>query len=133
LLSYMVTRGNRRFLIVWFAMCSFALLCNVAPIRGEIQAENLNTGTPRICLFTNRGDGFWPFSTEFFDDRWWTNRDYVEFPYRKNGAIVDADGYIRNDIPSEFNGLFNGFEYLEFLVYGILGICIVFVPKIWNP
>ncbi|CAG5074469.1 hypothetical protein DYBT9623_05156 [Dyadobacter sp. CECT 9623] len=128
----MLNQKNKQFLIVWFTICLFALLCNVAPIEGEVQSEDFNNGKPRIHLLTNQGSGFWPFSTEFRDSRWWDNRDYVEYPWRKNGPLADADGNIRNDIPSEFNGIFNGFDYLEFLVYGIIGLAIVYFPKIWN-
>jgi hypothetical protein len=92
----------------------FALICNVGPIRAQIKSEN-----PYINILSN-GDtaGFWPFSNNFTGES-------GTFIWDHNGE----EDYYSND---GFNGIFNGFSYLEFFVYGVIGIAIVIFPKIWN-
>ena len=62
-------------------------------------------------LFTDgydRTNGFWPFVQ-------YTPRIY--YPLGVN---------------SSFNGIFAGYDVSEFITYIILGLAIVFLPKIWN-
>ncbi|MCF2490246.1 hypothetical protein [Dyadobacter sp. CY347] len=96
-----------------------------------------------IYLFSSgyNNDGFWPFSTYIIESEYMTN------PSEENLAENESREYARNhpdmyvseshlDVKTynvtTFNGVFNGFDYWEFLIYGIIGLAFVYIPKVWN-
>lgn len=112
----MITIKQRRFIICWLAICFFALLCNIGPIEGELKEFD---GKSYFNLFANKSSsdyGFWPFSNSF-------SGSYYD--YESEG--LTATGSLKG-----FNGIFNGFTYLEFVVYGAVGFAIILVPKYWK-
>lgn len=126
-----LTAKERRFLIIWVSLCAFALLCNVAPIKGTIKKGQ--PGWPRSEKFEpatnlfasgNKEDmaEFWPLNANFVNKNEYYENGHSGFHY----SLVD-----NSNGPSGFYGIFNGFDYLEFFVYSFLGLAIIFVPKIW--
>lgn len=123
-----ITQSQKRFLIVWFCINLFALIVNIVPIEGKLTSnDSLNS----VYWFTREGDSkkFWPF-TNYVDN--WTR------PKGNNyGLFSDAGDFSvinKSDLEhvSRFNGFFHSYDISEFMVYTILGIAIIFVPKIWN-
>lgn len=123
--------SERRFLIVWICICLFALISNIAPIRGIIDsgASGSYSSTyfrPTSMLFSS-GDAeeaskkFWPF-TNSFQNKYAYITDYSKELYLLGPSNLPDPGFF---------GIFNGFDYLEFIVYTLLGLAIVFIPKIW--
>lgn len=118
-----LTQKNRRFLIVWFAILTFALLCNLVPIRGKIrdyqQLDERGKAIPAIFLFTdgNSDDyGFWPF---------------VSYTDNYIGSFA-ADSIENATDMRVFYGIFHFFGFWEYLIYGAVGLAIVFLPQIWH-
>ncbi len=111
-----ITKGERRFLILWLATWSFAFFVNLADIKGEL----LNNSTPQYLFTKNNKEyqsDFFPFTTfvkndELKPEKAWSN------PYLSERYTC-------------FNGLFNSFNLVEWLVFCTIGTAIVFVPKIW--
>ncbi len=119
---------DRRFLIVWISVNAFALFVNIAHIKGELQKKSGYwdyNNIPQWNLFTE-GNGidedysifhpatFWPFTT-----------DFTTYNIRSsNGNLYDER--------KGFAGIFNEYSYLEFIVYCLLGIAVVIVPKLWS-
>lgn len=102
------TKKENRFLAVWVAVCTFALLCNIIPIRGEVRKN--------VYLFSsayqNPSEYFWPFSDFVYD----------EFMGRYDGE---------NIYRTHFCGIFNSFDYKEFIIYIMLVLIIMVIRKIW--
>ena len=125
-----ITKRERRFLIIWMGVCLFAFLSTIAPIRGTIIDDNFQYGTqtnPGIWLFSSGSPSraakqFWPFTSDFIYEH---NITPIE-----NGVLM---GHVRGYLGKThgFWGIFNGFDYLELLVYSLLGLAIIFIPKIW--
>lgn len=96
----MITKGERRFLILWLATWSFAFFVNLTDINGKI----FRNTTPQYIFTENsehRTQDFYPFTT-----------------------FIEAHCTC-------FNGIFNSFNLVEWVVYCLIGIGIVFIPKIW--
>lgn len=119
----MLTIKNRRFLIVWFLVSGFALLCNIANLRGQIKDQKLNSKGKYdmyINILSSYGsteNSFWPFTNTFIEKYQYVSADDTTVP----------DNWVKG-----FEGIFNGFNYLEFIVYGIVALAIVYVPKMWK-
>jgi hypothetical protein len=97
---------EKRFLIIWILLHSFALFVNLAEVSGKIDRDNF--------LFTNTDplyskNGFWPF---------------VNF---EGTNYYPADGNVLY-----FNGLFYSYGLSAFIFYILLGIGIVYIPKLWK-
>lgn len=130
-----VTLKERRFLIVWTCINIFALIVNITPIRGKIRnAEESNTlihdrvvldsYKPGFYIWTSGEDKifFWPF-TKFFD------KEISRVPSgNENYGFLTSKSRLKN-----FQGIFNGYDFSEFIIYSILGFAIIFVPKLWSP
>lgn len=118
-----MTLKNKRFLIVWFLTSGFALLCNVANLRGEIKENKLNSrGKYDMYIniltgYENPENSFWPFTNTFIE---------------KYRYISVNDTTVPDDLIKGFAGIFNGFDYLEFIVYGIVALAIIYIPKMWK-
>lgn len=119
----MISKKEKRFLIVWFLVITFAYLCNAVPIHGTITPyEELDADgyqKTAVFLFTSGGGeyDFWPF---------------VDYTYGYNGVFA-SDTYNFEKYPVRvFNGIFYSFNGWEFLIYGAIGLGIVFLPKIWK-
>lgn len=136
-----LTVSNKRFLITWISINAFALFVNIAHIEGRILNGNhitvstndefsyeyarLTTKDDKatVCLFMDNNKpiyprpSFYPFTSDFL---------YVCFgSYRlpdKSGLIYYFD--------KGFLGAFNGYGHLEFIIYSILGIAIIYIPKL---
>jgi len=120
-----LTLNQKRFLIVWILLNSFALFVNLADIRGAIDNSDtsynsygylIHNGTDRIIyLFTNSSgqnkSDFWPFTS------------YYSINYPSNSGFP---------IQHFYGGLFNSYDIPEYIFYMVLGFAIVFVPKLWN-
>ncbi|WP_276345636.1 hypothetical protein [Daejeonella sp. JGW-45] len=114
-----ITIAQRRFLILWVLFHSFALFVNVFKISGTIVNESYDAGTywksKYVQLFTTGPDeDFWPI-TEYS-----SYRKYI--PYYR-------------DTPEEvynFNGIFNSYDFTEYIFYFLIGLGIVFIPKLWQ-
>ncbi|WP_118972468.1 hypothetical protein [Taibaiella koreensis] len=103
--------SEKRFLIVWIGVCSFAFFVNLADLKGHYtRGGNIWTSGQ------NQGD-FWPF-TNF--------TTYVE-----GVTFVGIDPSYSYASHTGFNGIFNSFDLPEFVFYSFLGLAIVFIPKIW--
>ena len=113
------TLKQKRFLIVWCCFHLLALLVNIVPINGDLSHQvKHNEFSPEnneyniLYVFTNgydKTDGFWPF---------------VKYSYSKyyyNTGTVDV-----------FNGIFAGYDIGEAVTYILIGIAIVFLPKLWR-
>ncbi|WP_395051003.1 hypothetical protein [Flavobacterium sp.] len=119
-----ITLKEKRFLIIWLGICGFACFMNAAKVGGKIDFGNgryqyLFFYNPRLTGDTYNED-FYPF-TEFIVD------NSARYPSENFSQYFIDDGtYIR------FNGIFNSFDLPEFIFYSILGLCIVFTPKVWK-
>lgn len=104
-----ITQKERRFLIIWIGVCAFAWFVNYAQIRGYVGNQ--------VYLFTIGWDStdFWPF-TNFTHNLELDNNIGPGFRLNDTGA---------------FYGIFKSFNSPEFIVYSLLGVAIIFVPKIW--
>ena len=106
------TVDKKKILIIWIAINVFALLTNIAPIKGQIKLDSPNT----YYIFTNaeyqRNNGFWPF-VDFTEN-------YVSYNYYGGTDIVI------------FRGIFYNYNFLAFITYSTLGVLIFFFRRIWN-
>jgi len=112
-----LTTNQKRFLIVWVIFHFLALFVNIADVRGLTNPslpENGKTGY-QICLFTQYGhDGFWPF-VQFYKE------NYEQLYATSYGKIV------------YFNGLFYSYDLSAFVFYMLVGLGVVFIPRLWSP
>lgn len=108
-----LTTNEKRFLVIWIIVHSFALFVNLADIEGAIDFNNRDYTYTPTYFFThynsNRSD-FWPF-TKFIT----TSRC--------------ADCVSSETI---FEGVFNSYGTAEYLFYMVIGLAIIFVPKLWR-
>ncbi len=99
-----LTLNQKRFLVYWMLFHSFALFVNVAGIYGTIHIDNHTT----ISIFTDPpttgNQGFWPFVS-----------------YSMSNFV-----YYR----SSFHGIFYNYRFSEYIFYIVLGLVIIFVPKL---
>ena len=109
-----LSKGERRFLILWLSTWSFAFFVNFTDINGKI-----GSSAPHY-IFTinkeNREKDFYPF-TEFIGDEKKAKRSWSN-PYVPDWYTC-------------FYGFFPSFNFIEWITFCALGIGIVFVPKIW--
>lgn len=143
----MLTQKNRRFLIIWFSVIIFALLCNIVPITGHLSDISWNkTGKPAstpIYLFS-RGydkDDFWPFNPSIIESEYMTNpteearaENESRLYARAHPGLYVSETHLNVETYNvfTFNGIFEGFDYWEFVIYGVVGLAVVFLPNIWN-
>jgi hypothetical protein len=116
-----LTLFQRRFLIIWVTVNSFALLSNLAMIRGIIETQDST-----IFLFTNYNLGtdsdFWPF-TSYYQESIGTPPETTSIP----GDVIPGTP------PHYFyGGLFNSYGIPEYICYMVLGLAIIFIPKFWK-
>lgn len=134
-MSMKISLKQRRFLIVWGIFHLFALTVNMIPVEGlvhisgkiwtktnptGIDAHYVNVERP-LYIFTypdhSAIDGnFWPFV------KMW-EADYLG----SNSYNDDSDMYT-----GRFKGLFYNYSYKAFIVYILIGLAIVFLPKLWS-
>ena len=90
-------------------------------VRHRIEKE----GETEIHLFTNSSienkGGVFPFHGPFF---------LTEFELEHMSYSGSSD-YVRYAY-KYFNGIFNGYTYIDFAVYLILGFAIIYLPKMWK-
>jgi len=126
-----ITINQKRFLIVWILIHSFALFVNLAHIKGEYYNKVYQLGGENReikYLFTNsiNQDQFWPFT------------DYTTNTFKKDTVgITPTDNdfniiSLRTTSTEYFNGVFNSYNFPEFIFYILIGFAIVFVPKLWS-
>lgn len=96
-------------MILWITLNSFALFVNLADIEGRI-SDNGNT-TVNLFTATNEKSDFWPFTTYY--------KKYLGF------GNSSTDSYY-------FQGIFNSYDLPEYIFYVVLGISIVYIPKVWR-
>ena len=108
---------------------------NIVPIKGlihfsgkiwtktsstGIDANYINVERPLFVFtdgeYSTNGGSFWPFV------KMW-EADILGY----NSYNDDTDMYT-----GRFKGLFYNYNYKAFIVYLLLGLAIVFLPKIWN-
>jgi len=109
-----LTVNQKRFLIVWVLFHSLALFVNLAHIDGKIQDGNSSNDNTTIYLFNGIGgqdSDFWPFTS-----------------YHSSYNETNLD----NRIDYYYGGLFNSYGFPEYIFYLLLGMSIVFIPKLWN-
>jgi hypothetical protein len=123
----MVTQKEKRFLIVWFLVITFAYLCNTVPISGTIvpyQAVD-EQGYQKTAIYLFSANGWGGYS----DSDFWPFVDYTD-DYDGTSALsnINSEKYpVRI-----FNGIFASFNGWEFIIYAAIGLGIVFLPKIWK-
>ena len=113
--KFVLSKGQRRFLIIWIIFHLFALLTNIIPIEGKVN----DTPSGVLYIFTQgSSDKFWPFS---------------DISHRSNYTEIRNGNYDYNSTRkvTHFYGIFNGYGIEEFLVYVLTGLLIVFLPKLW--
>lgn len=125
-----ISLKQRRFLIVWIALNSIALFVNVAHLEGRIKNGMVHFTNGQkdydyktICLFQDNNKDivktatFYPFTTNFtriiFREDWIDGKQYW----------MGEEGFL---------GIFNGYSYFEFFIYLLLGIAVIFLPKLWG-
>lgn len=110
-----ISLREKRFLIIWVLFHAFALFLSIAEIKG-----NYENG----YYFSNSSStkDFWPFA------------GFNNEGYSPNFKGYDASGssITRYEPYSTFKGIFNGYDLTEFIAYMVLGLGIVFIPKIWS-
>ena len=124
---------QKRILIIWSVLHVFALLTNLAPIKGAI--ENTRDDYPRGVIYETNykydyvfttGDkfdtelGFWPF-VKFYDKM---GRMY----YFKDPQYKFDTGFGR----PIFYGIFRNYNIGAFAFYILLGFAFVYIPKLWK-
>jgi hypothetical protein len=111
-----LTLNQKRFLIIWILFHSFALFVNVAHIYGTLHdgygKDNDNTTVYLFCnTLPDRESDFWPFTS------------YTEESYQSN---------LGNYYERYYGGIFNSYGFPEYIFYMLLGLGIVFIPKLWK-
>jgi hypothetical protein len=113
-----LTLSQKRFLIVWICLHSFALFVNVAKIKGTIQESSsfftLNGHYEYVFTDGENNDNFWPF-TKFY-----------EKVYKSETEKVTATTDIY------FHGIFNSYGLVEYISYIIFGLALIYIPKFWS-
>ncbi len=122
-----ITLKQKRFLIIWILIHSFALFVNLENIRGKIPSEatisydNYHTkfyNDSYVYLFTTGtyafGDDFWPFTTFY--------SAVSERPHYSDGVVNTV----------YFNGIFNAYKWPAYFFYLFLGFAVIYLPKIWE-
>ncbi len=127
-MRYKTTLAQKRFLIIWICIHSFALFVNLANINGETVEGDYNGGYTH--LFTTRGyeDDFYPFTTFIYKQKYFVENS--NDPRNYYGASMTF-GEWKEKEPS-FNGFFTGYNLPEYIFYILLGLGIIFLPKIWK-
>ncbi len=108
-----ITLKQRRFLIIWCIFHSFAYISNLIPITFDIHSND---------IFTNGDDfnpnyGVWPF-VEYFR-------------FCKSCGDWNSAHTMRDDV-NVFRGIFFNYNFMIFIIYLIVGISIVYIPKLWG-
>ncbi|QNR85077.1 hypothetical protein H9N25_00780 [Pedobacter riviphilus] len=125
-MKYSVTLNQKRFLIVWICIHSFALFVNVASIYGTINEGTQTLGYSNLFTINSYEDDFWPF-TKFTE-----TESYIDYSPNIFDEIGKPKRGIWRDKTPSFNGIFTGYNLPEYIFYIILGLGIIFIPKIWN-
>ncbi|MEQ7800177.1 hypothetical protein ABDJ41_10215 [Pedobacter sp. ASV1-7] len=109
---YSVTKNQKRFLIIWCLIHSFALFVNLANIEGAVDfSKTEHYYEPSYFLSReNKPEQFWPFVT-FYD------KTFSNFTGKWEGT---------------FYGIFTAYGFEEFVFYILLGFAIIFIPKLWR-
>jgi len=127
-MKYSVTLNQKRFLIVWICIHSFALFVNLTGLYGTTREGTETLGYANIFTTNGYKNDFWPITTFFYRERYYVPNP--SDPRNQHGYSVTF-GTWKEKEPS-FNGLFTGYDSTEYLFYILLGIGFVFIPKIWN-
>jgi hypothetical protein len=95
---------------------------NIAPIKGVLtRHEDFYSEVPTFIFTTGVHDkdgGFWPFC------------DYI-LTYNRFGSFRPDDVLYGANV-SVFKGVFYNYDIKTFLVYILLGLCLVFIPMLWT-
>jgi hypothetical protein len=113
-----ISLGQKRFLIIWCLFHLFALATSVIPIKGEILIEEDGMKYTNY-IFTDKWDvegKFWPFVEMYDPNGYNTYNRFIEQRVQKG----------------EFKGIFRNYNIGAFFVYIVLGLLIVFLPKLWS-
>lgn len=102
-----LSKAQKRFLLIWVVFHLFGLTANLVPIKGEIGEDR--GAVSYIFTPADESNRFWPFVS------------FVE-PY--------AHGFT-GEKTYHFMGIFYEYDISEFLVYVLGAIVIILVPKLW--
>lgn len=122
---YKTTINQKRFLIIWICLHSFALFVNVFNIRGRLSTSNfISSSTADNYLFTSSSSSsykndFWPITNFTEEQRYYIEPAYLSFQ-KGTWAYKTA-----------FKGIFQDYDYSEFIFYILLGLAVIYLPKIW--
>src|SRR4051812_42783264 len=127
-----ITLRERRFLIIWIILHCTALFVNVTKTEGNLRNK---IASPIVNIFTTNyctSEGFWPF-VAFMEYGACINVPPVE---PNSEGIYDPSSLVWADhlaVKSwNFFGIFYSYNTKTFLVYIILGIGAIFLPKLWR-
>lgn len=120
-----ITINQKRFLIAWTIFHSFALFVNLFKIDGSLK---MTLYSPIFNVFTTT------YQTGAYDDFW----PFV--PYTSNGIVLlteksNDDPWIWKDLAQDsfnFFGVFNSYNFPEYIFYMLLGFGFIYLPKLWN-
>ena len=132
-----LSTNSKRFLIVWVIFHSFALFVNIAHIEGyysmKINPPNDYEGFTYTYILTHNDtlnkNSFWPLT------KYETGESWVDTIYNYQSVNNDlVKTPIRFQICNNhyFNGVFNSYGFTEYIFYTLVGIGIVYLPKIWK-
>jgi hypothetical protein len=113
-----ISTKQKRFLIIWIIINTFALFVNKVSLEGNLNGSLPENGRDgyQTYILTNTWthEGFWPFVP------------FIESKYYNASGMQNA-GTVHT-----FNGLFYSYDLAAFMLYIALGFGIVFIPKLWK-
>jgi len=116
--KWIISLKEKRFLIIWLGVCVLAFFLNLADIRGHIKFDEFkyhslfSSSYDRNDSSHKYDDDFYPFTKFIEENHYQTDSNFVSY--------------------KSFNGIFNSFNLPEFIFYSILGLSIIFIPKLWK-
>lgn len=119
-----ISLKEKRFLIVWLGLCSFALFLNVFNISGKIESDD---GKYQFLFFYSSEENGHPYDEDFYPFTKFITNKSVLYPSESFSKY-----YITKGNYTRFNGIFNSFNLAEFVFYSLLGLGIVILPKVWK-
>lgn len=127
--NFKITLNQKRFLIIWICVHSFALFVNLVGLEGgsEYRGSEQNGLFHTFTTKDYQKEDFWPFTTflethEYYTTNYDDPRNTIGITFRTRNEAKQPD----------FNGIFNSYNLPEYIFYVLLGLGIVFIPKAWN-
>lgn len=121
-----ITLNQKRFLIIWISIHSLALFVNLFQVNGALKNTNYS---PIFNVFTTseniyNKDDFWPFVNYYIYGKCLVVTEDI-----KNTPLLWKDWAHETN---NFFGVFNSYNFPEYIFYILLGLGIIFLPKFWN-